>query len=265
MAFSVSDRVRKKCLEYDVHLAADAQFGHEGAKSIAIEGPATISAGLFDFDLLAGFSYMGDLQPAQGSFVRHANLIGRFCSIAGGVAMGAPEHPTHWISSHTIFYGARRDWRLSRDFQSRNARQTERAVQHYVAGIADAHPKVQIGNDVWIGEGAFIRRGVSIGDGAIIASHAVVTRDVPPYAIVGGVPAKIIRYRFAPDVVEALLGLQWWHFGVSALEGVDWTDVDMALWQITRNIESGRAEPYAAPILSVSADEVDVLLADAAT
>ncbi len=259
MVFTVSARVRAKCLDYDVHIMPGAQFGHDGATSIAIEGPATICSGTFDFDLFAGFSYIGDLQPTQGSFIRHTNLIGRFCLIAGGVAMGAPEHPTNWISSHTIFHGARRDWRASRAFQERNEQMNAHAVQRFVAEVHDRHPKVVIGNDVWIGEGAFIRRGVSIGDGAIIASHAVVTKDVPPYAIVGGVPAKIIRYRFEPAIIDALLALQWWHYALSAMEGVDWTDVDLALWQITQNIDLGRAEPYAAPILQITQDEVDVL------
>lgn len=67
-----------------------------------------------------------------------------------------------------------------------------------------------IGNDVWIGANAIILQGVTIGDGAIIAAGAVVTKDVPPYAIVGGVPAKVIKYRFSDEVILKLLQIKWW-------------------------------------------------------
>ena len=70
--------------------------------------------------------------------------------------------------------------------------------------------QIEIGNDVWIGDSAIIMDGVKIGDGSIIAAGAVVTKDVPPYAIVGGVPAKIIRYRFDEDDINFLLELSWW-------------------------------------------------------
>ena len=69
-----------------------------------------------------------------------------------------------------------------------------------------------VGNDVWIGYEAVVMAGVTIGDGAIVASRAVVTRDVPPYAIVGGVPAKVIKYRFDPATVESLLRIKWWEW-----------------------------------------------------
>ena len=71
--------------------------------------------------------------------------------------------------------------------------------------------RITIGSDVWIGNGAVILDGVKVGNGAIIASRAVVTKDVPAYAIVGGVPAKILKYRFSSDVVEALEQSQWWN------------------------------------------------------
>lgn len=76
-----------------------------------------------------------------------------------------------------------------------------------------------IGNDVWIGSEAMIMAGVTIGDGAIIASRAVVTKDVAPYEIVGSNPAKHIRFRFEPEQIEKLLEMQWWHWRDSQLKG----------------------------------------------
>jgi acetyltransferase-like isoleucine patch superfamily enzyme len=71
-----------------------------------------------------------------------------------------------------------------------------------------------IGHDVWIGHGAYIRAGIKIGNGAIVAAHSVVVGDVPPYAIVAGNPAKIKRFRFAEDIVAALERLRWWRFAI---------------------------------------------------
>ncbi len=67
-----------------------------------------------------------------------------------------------------------------------------------------------MGNDVWVGSHVLMKGGITIGDGAVIAAGAVVVRDVPPYAIVGGVPAKIIKYRFSQDIIEKLMELKWW-------------------------------------------------------
>lgn len=74
-----------------------------------------------------------------------------------------------------------------------------------------------VGNDVWIGAKVFIKAGIEVGDGAIISAGAVVTKDVPPYAIVGGVPSKVIKYRFDIDTIQRLLKLQWWEYNVFPL------------------------------------------------
>ena len=76
--------------------------------------------------------------------------------------------------------------------------------------LFDEFPSTDIGNDVWIGNNVIIKYGVKIGDGAILGAGAVVTKDVEPYSIVGGVPAKVIKYRFSPDEIKFLLAFKWW-------------------------------------------------------
>jgi len=126
---------------------------------------------------------------------KHAN-IGRYCSIAPNVIIGVGMHPTRWLSTNPVFYSLRGQLRLTF------------ATENYF----EETKRVSIGHDVWIGINSIIMDGISVGDGVIVAAGAIVTKDVPPYAIVGGVPAKIIRYRFEPDVIDELIRLAWWNF-----------------------------------------------------
>ncbi len=125
-------------------------------------------------------------------------IIGKFCSIACGAKFmfNAANHALGSLSTYPfpIFF---EEWGLETDPAS-------------IARAWDDRGDIVVGNDVWIGFEAVILAGVTIGDGAIIGTRAVVTRDVPPYTLVGGVPAKPIRRRFDEDTVEKLLALRWW-------------------------------------------------------
>lgn len=125
-------------------------------------------------------------------------VIGKFCSIACGAKFifNCANHALRSLSTYTfpLFF---EEWD-----QPKSA----------VASAWDNKGDIIIGNDVWIGYEAVIMTGVTIGDGAIIGARAVVTRDVAPYSIVGGVPAREIRKRFAPEVVERLRELKWWNW-----------------------------------------------------
>lgn len=125
-------------------------------------------------------------------------IIGKFCSIACGAKFifNCANHTLKSLSTYTfpLFF---EEWDLPKS---------------EVASAWDNKGDIVIGNDVWIGYDAVIMAGVTIGDGAIIGTRAVVTKDVEPYSIVGGVPAKEIRKRFAPDVIKRLLELQWWNW-----------------------------------------------------
>jgi acetyltransferase-like isoleucine patch superfamily enzyme len=130
--------------------------------------------------------------------------IGRYCSIAAGVS---------------IFLGGnhRTDWVTTYPFSAINDTWPE-AVG--IVGHPHSRGDVVIGNDVWLGAQSTIMSGVKIGDGAVVAAHAVVTKDVAPYAIVGGNPARLIRYRFGEATIQGLLKVRWWDWSEEAVRRI---------------------------------------------
>ncbi|MBO5016699.1 MAG: CatB-related O-acetyltransferase [Bacteroidaceae bacterium] len=147
----------------------------------------------------------------MGTYVgEHSSLnsvrIGRFCSIAGNVHTVLGNHPVAFGTTHPAFYYDTTG-QLGYTFHS-----DKEPLFDSIYKFPDGEDRYQIviGNDVWIGSHVKIMGGVNIGDGAVIAAGAVVTKDVEPYSIVGGVPAKLIRKRFSDDQINFLLDLRWW-------------------------------------------------------
>lgn len=125
----------------------------------------------------------------------YSATVGNFTSIGPQVLIGLGEHPSQkFVSTHPMFYSMRG--------------QSNPVIVD--KELFDEFPITEIGNDVWIGARAVVKTGVKIGDGAIVAAGSVVTKDVEPYAIVGGVPAKLIRYRFDDETIEQLIQSKWW-------------------------------------------------------
>lgn len=128
--------------------------------------------------------------------------VGRFCSIGGGCICGMGVHALDCLSTSPIF--------------------TERTNALGISWVKESkvYPfkKLTIGNDVWIGARVMIMGGLNIGDGAVIGAGSIVTKDVPPYAIVAGAPARIIRYRFDEDTIKGLLKIKWWDMDVDELK-----------------------------------------------
>lgn len=139
--------------------------------------------------------------------------IGRFCSIAENVIIGGGNHPNNWLSTSTFCYSDM--FKVKNNFIP----YTDNAI-------------TIIGNDVWIGAGAFIRKGIKIGNGAIIGAGAVIVKDVPPYAIVGGNPAKIIKYRFDESTIQKLLESKWWELPPEKLKNLPYDSIEKCLKEI---------------------------------
>lgn len=127
--------------------------------------------------------------------------IGAFCSIANNVKIGGGMHPIDWISTSPVFYVGRDS--VKTKFSNHKRKNVKTTI---------------IGNDVWIGEGAIIKQGVEIGDGAVIGMGSIVTKDVLPYTIVAGNPAKLIKNRFDDNTINKLLKIKWWNFDETTLK-----------------------------------------------
>ena len=154
----------------------------------------------------------------NGGRIQRGVYIGRYCSIGSGVTIGTGHHDMSLLSTSSWF---------------------ESGVAPTVAR-AEEGVLVRIKHDVWIGDGAIIMSGVTVGTGAVVGAGAVVTKDVPDYAVVVGVPAKVLKFRFEPDVIERLLRLKWWEFNDQVLKNHKLMDIYASLAFLERLPEECR-------------------------
>ncbi len=144
---------------------------------------------------------LGNFTYISGKTNINNSKIGKFCSIGPNCNIGLAKHPSSiFVSTHPIFFSKLKQAQITFSDKS------------YFNEFED----IEIGNDVWVGSSVIIMDGVKISDGVIVAAGAVVTKNIPPYAIVGGVPAKIIKYRFEQDEINHLLNAKWWD------KDIDW-------------------------------------------
>ena len=140
--------------------------------------------------------------------------IGSFVSIGTRVRIGHGTHPLEYLSSSPYLYLDRLNYK------------TEATPSHNEWEVL---APVHIGNDVWIGDDVWIKNGVTIGNGAVIGAKSVVTHDVEPYAVVGGNPAKVIRYRFSEEIIKKLLKLKWWKLPDEIIKQIPYDDINAAI------------------------------------
>ncbi len=185
------------------------------------EPPCSIKwMGLLGEFKIGAFSY-----AVTGHFARVS--IGRYCSIGEQVQVGRSNHPLKGGSTSPFFYARETLFAIGRDFE---AAADYHAYKAPLRRFPFEHPgMITIGNDVWIGHGAFVRPGVTIGDGAVIGAMSVVTKDVPPYAIVAGNPATVRRMRLSSSLAAQMLELAWWRFAPWQLADVDFTSPEATI------------------------------------
>ena len=194
------------------------------SSKVQIEAPCSIAADLISNSTVGYMTYIrkgGDLNGVN---------IGRYCSIATEVKFGPGSHPIDWVSTHPFQSNSSKPLSIFADYEK-------------IAGTCDyksgKHRSI-VGNDVWIGQQAMIMKGVTIGDGAIVAARAVVTKDVPPYAIVAGVPAKVVKYRHPDHIIEALLDIKWWNYDLSNVDKSLWDKPEAFIADFYRLLDSGK-------------------------
>lgn len=190
---------------------------------VKFEKPIRVSGCKIDCSVEIGaYTYI------RGGRLAGVRSIGRFCSIAPGLTIGDGQHPTDFLSTHPFQYKGTKFSNCPEYDEFKTVTRNRRQL-----------PVGDIGSDVWIGSGVTILRGVNVGHGAIIGAGAVVTKDVGPYEIVAGVPARVLRFRFTEDVIARLLQLQWWNYTLKSLEGIRFDEVDEALNELERRSAAG--------------------------
>jgi len=191
-------------------MSADLHDVHIGENVAILNGVHLEHVSMGNFSYVSNYSWLDNVN------------VGSFCSIGPHVQIGLGPHPSRiFVSTYPAFYsdyneGCPLSFRKNKIFN-------------------DAVPGTGIGNDVWIGSNVIIPGGIQIGTGAIVATGSIVVKDVPPYAVVGGNPAKIIRYRFSEEQIKALLESEWWDWPFEKIRqhADDFSDVEKFLKVIT--------------------------------
>lgn len=208
---------QKRTLFLDGKLAADRLLTAVDLATVGVRDGRHLKQVLFEENSLLSSEVIGANAPVflgsssymnAGGYLRGQVFIGRFSSIGRRITIGAGHHHMTGLSTSP---------QLSRGTPG-SGYTREDAEMLGIPQHAQQSLPVEIGCDVWIGDGAIIMPGVKIGHGAVVGANAVVTKDVPPYAIVAGVPAKILRYRFPEQIQQALLLSEWWEYSLAQLQ-----------------------------------------------
>ncbi len=178
----------------------------------------------------------GTLSYSESPFPMLPIRVGRYSSIAGGLQLFGERHPYEWATQSNLSYNP--------------GYPAVAAARHELLGQPELYVNPQpltgptIGNDVWIGQNVLMARTVTVGDGAVIAAGSVVTKDVPPYAIAGGLPARPIKKRFADEICQMLLQGEWWKFDPACLFRLELRNPAVFAPRFLEERYRGNVKPY---------------------
>lgn len=229
-------------LKYNSPAPADGEYGWlKKDTEFTITNPVTIeqNVGLFGGSYKpmiggrksSGFASVGAFTYSY-SALPEALTVGRYCSISNGLRFIDSSHPLDILTTSAMTFRRRNN--LFKDYFTAGLH--AHAKEYAAAGVN--YP--QIGHDVWIGSNVTVSPGIKIGTGAVLAANSTVTKSVPPYAVVGGNPAKIIKYRFDEDTIHGLLQSEWWNYDpqdVFREVGTDFTG-------LLASIHAGELRPF---------------------
>lgn len=197
---------------------------HHIVGTIAYERPAYVFGHRIKDCHIGAFTYLN----AAGASSAYRCRIGRYAQISESTVLGPPEHPQYWFTNHPFAYtrpGLMPNMYALPDFA--RLAPPELDGESYVDTVPS---ETVIGHEAYIGVGSFVKRGVHIGDGAVVGARSVVTHDVPAYAVAVGTPAKVVKLRFAEKLVERFLRLEWWRYDLAPFRlQVDYADVEATL------------------------------------
>lgn len=218
------------------------------SNSFTIEGPSAFYGGPFSPNIWTGAGGLCAMGACSYSHspVPEGMRIGRYCSIGRELKFLDFAHPTQWLSSSVAFFRPTGVKQLStvRSLIEREGELNDPGFERrtFDPRLGLSYP--QIGHDVWIGERVTLALGIRVGTGAVIAAGSIVTRDVPPYAVVAGSPARIKRLRFEEKLIERLLASRWWHYGFTDLNTLEITQPERLLEQLNSAISQGKISTW---------------------